>query len=132
MIIKIQPDKAKSESLSKMAMVTLQRLKEIDFEKYPSNTLLDYYCIIHKLMEAIALSDGIKTTGEGAHRELIEYVVKKSDFEKSISDFLQQMRDYRNRISYEGFIIKKNYITLNNNKIVTIINKLNTLIKSLN
>ena len=111
-------------------MVTMQRLKEIDLEKYPSNTLLDYYCIIHKLMEAIALGAGIKTSGEGAHKELINYIVENYGFEENILVFLQQMRDYRNRISYEGFIVNRNYILLNNDKILTIINKLNKIIKT--
>jgi hypothetical protein len=38
--------------------------------------------------------------------------------------FLQQMRDYRNRISYEGFIINKNYVNLNKEFIIRIIKHL--------
>lgn len=72
MITKIRPDKQKAESLRKMAEITLERLKKTDMEEYPSNTLLDYYDIIHKLMEAIALKEGTKIKGEGAHQELIE------------------------------------------------------------
>ena len=43
MITKVKPDKQKSESLKKMAEITLKRLNDTDMEKYPSNTLLDYY-----------------------------------------------------------------------------------------
>lgn len=74
MIIKIKPDKQKTEALKKMAGVTLDRLGKTEIEKYPSNTLLDYYDIIHKLLEAIASKEGIKIKGEGAHQELIDYV----------------------------------------------------------
>ena len=60
MITKIKPDKQKSESLKKMAEVTLDRLGKTEIEKYPSNTLLDYYDIIHKLLEAIASKKELK------------------------------------------------------------------------
>nr|MBI4156174.1 hypothetical protein [Candidatus Woesearchaeota archaeon] len=124
MIIKIRVDKYKSESLRKMAEITLDRLNRTDMEKYPSNTLLDYYDAIHKLMEALALSEGVKIKGEGAHQELIDYVAEKYGFNEKIRSFLQQMRDYRNKISYEGFMINKNYIALNRKLILEVIDKL--------
>ena len=107
-----------------MAKITLQRLNDTDIEKYPTNTLNDYYDIIHKLMESITLSKGIKFKGEGAHKELIDHIAKILELEEQTKQFLQQMRDYRNRISYEGFTIHKNYIKLNKNKILEIIKKL--------
>ena len=121
MIIKIQPDKQRAESLKTMAEITMQRLQEIDVIKYPSNTLTDYYDILHKLMEALALSDGIKFKGEGAHQELIDYIAKEYRFGENMRNFLQQMRDYRNKIAYEGFMLNKNYIILNQTKIKSII-----------
>lgn len=124
MITKIRPDKQKSKSLKKMAEITLERLKETDTKKYPTNTLTDYYDVIHKLMDALGLVSGIKTKGEGAHQELIDYVAKKYNFDEQTRLFLQQMRNYRNRISYEGFMIHKNYINLNQDIIKKIIKKL--------
>jgi len=123
MIIKIQPDKQKSQSLKEMAKITLERLESTDTTKYPSNTLNDYYDIIHKLMEAITMLEGVKTKGEGAHQELIDYVSKRL-FDEGTRTFLQQMRDYRNRISYEGFMVNKNYIEINKKKIEMIIKKM--------
>ena len=113
MITKVKPDKQKSESLRKMAEITLERLENTDMEKYPSNTLSDYYDVVHKLIEAITIRAGIKVKGEGAHQELIDYVAKQNKIDEQMRQFLQQMRDYRNRISYEGFMIHKNYIELN-------------------
>ena len=121
MITKIKPDKQKAESLKTMSQVTLQRLEETDIEKYPSNALKDYYDALHELMEAITLSEGIKFRGDGAHQELIDYISKKYSLGESIRQFLQQLRDYRNRISYEGFTINKNYILSNQDKIKQII-----------
>ena len=43
-----------------MAMITLERLSDTDKNKYPSNTLIDYYETFHKLMEALTTIDGIK------------------------------------------------------------------------
>ncbi len=123
MITKIKPDNQKSAALKKMAEISLERLEKTNMEAYPSNTLLDYYDAIHKLMEALTLRDGIKVRGEGAHQELIDYIAKRHFDEKTIQ-FLQQMRDYRNRISYEGFMIHKNYIKLNKRMIKRIIAKL--------
>ena len=77
MIISIQPDIQKAKSLLLSAKMTLQRLDGTDKEKYPTDTLKDYYDIIHKLMEAITLNEGIKAKGEGAHQELIDYVARK-------------------------------------------------------
>jgi len=127
MIIKTSIDRQKAKALIKMAEITLERLKTTDKEKYPANTLTDYYDAIHKLMEAIALLDGIKTKGEGAHQELIDYVAKKEKLEEQSRQLAQQMREYRNQISYEGFNISKNYIQLNEEKIKELILKLNAI-----
>lgn len=124
MIVKIKPDIQKSESLKNMAEITLDRLNKTDMEKYPSNTLLDYYDVIHKLMDAIAIKNGIKIKGNGAHQELIEYISKHENLDEQTRQFLQQMRDYRNRIFYEGFIVNKNFINLNKEKILKIIKQL--------
>lgn len=124
MIISIKPDWQKSEALKKMAEVTMERLGKTDAEKYPSNTLVDYYDIIHKLMEATTLRDGIKIKGEGAHQELIDFLAKNKVFDEQTKLFLQEMRDLRNRISYEGFMVHVNYVKLNKEKINSIIKHL--------
>ena len=121
MIARVTKDAQKAKSLRSMAMVTLERLKETDREKYPSNTLVDYYDILHKLMDAIAALDGVKAKGEGAHQELIDYVSKAKGLDEQTRLFLQQMRDYRNRIAYEGFAISKNYIVTNKERIESLI-----------
>jgi len=121
MIIKITPDKQKASSLKQTAEITLTRLNTTNMEEYPSNTLIDYYCVLHKLMETITLNKGIKIKGEGAHKELINYVSKEYKLDEGTTQFLQQIRDYRNQIAYEGFQIHKNYIVQNNSKIRRII-----------
>ena len=128
MKINTQPDKQKAKSLKEMAEITLKRLKEIDIEKYPTNTLTDYYDIIRKLMEALTSIEGIKIKGEGAHKELIDYICAKFTLGEITRQFIQELRDHRNRISYEGFMIKPSFIKTNHQKIEQIINKLSDLL----
>ena len=74
MIIKVQTDKQKAKSLREMAVITFERLKETDKEKYPSNTLTDYYDIMRRLMESLTCLGGVKIKGEGAHQLIIDYI----------------------------------------------------------
>ncbi len=127
MMLKIQPDLQKAKALIKMARISLQRLDEINLYKYPTNTLTDCYEIMHKLMEALTLKEGIKIKGEGAHQELINYISKKYNFEEADHHFMQEMRDFRNRTAYEGFMITKEYIQTNLEKIKKIIKILEEL-----
>jgi hypothetical protein len=122
--ITVQPDRQKAEALKHMASVMLERLEKTDKQSYPSNTLVDYYDIVHKLMEAVSLSQGVKLKGEGAHQ-----VVKSQGLGEQTRMFLQKMRDYRNRISYEGFMVHSNYIELNEKMIGEIIKKLLGILK---
>ena len=121
---KIMPDRAKANSLLTMAKTTLERLKETDKNKYPANTLTDYYDALHKIMEAITSAEGTKFRGEGAHQELIDYICRNYKQKESIRIFLQELRDYRNRIAYEGFAVTIEYIKANSEKIEKIISEL--------
>lgn len=130
MKLNVAPDKSKAEALLKMAKITLERLHEFNEEKYPSNTLVDYYDVIHKLCDALSCLEGIKFTGEGAHQQLLDHVCKKN-LDEGKRVFLQDMRDFRNRIQYEGFFVNPNYITSHSKKINTIIKQLATAAKTL-
>ncbi|MFA6023486.1 MAG: hypothetical protein WC781_05345 [Candidatus Pacearchaeota archaeon] len=127
MNIKVKPDNQKAKALIEMAKITLERLNKTEIYSYPTNTLTDYYDVIHKLMEALVLYKGIKFKGEGAHQELIDYICKVHNFGESNRIFLQEIRDFRNRISYEGFMINKNYLELNLRKLKEIIKDLSDL-----
>ena len=128
MKISVKPDKEKAKSLLFMARLTLERLKETDKPKYPSHTLTDYYDIIHNLMESLSLIKGVKIKSEGAHQELIEYTCRTYQVSEESRLFLQNLRNLRNRIVYEGFFIKPNYLEANENHILLLIDKLESLI----
>ncbi len=124
MITKITPDKQKATSLVAMAKITLERLEKTETERYPCNTLLDYYDVIHKLLEALTIKEGVKVKGEGAHQELIEHIAKSHNLSEQTRQFLQQLRDYRNRISYEGFMVNAQFIRTNTSRIRSIVTEL--------
>ena len=124
MLTKITPDLQKANALVAMAKVTLERLKETDRYKYPTNTVTDYYDSIHKLLESFAYRDGVKTRGDGAHQVLIDFICQKYQLGESIRIFLQDLREYRNRISYEGFTLSEHYLREHEKKIEQIILKL--------
>lgn len=75
-------------------------------------------------MEAIAIREGVKTKGEGSHLELIEYTAEQGIIDEHTRQFLQQMREYRNKISYEGFMVNTNYLDLNKGRIQNIIKRI--------
>lgn len=128
MKLKIDPDLEKAKALLAMADVTLKRLHDMDINKYPSNTLNDYYDIIHKILEALVSIEGIKIKGESAHQQLIDYVCKQYKLGDANNQFLQDMREFRNRIQYEGFMVNENYISTNSIIIEKIISDLKAII----
>jgi len=129
MKIKKSPDKEKAKSLLEMAKITLNRLSKMDKKAFPSNTVLDYYNILHNLMEALSSIKGIKIKGKGAHYELIKHIYSEYGLDRSSEEFLQQLRELRNRISYEGFFIDKSFIERNDPRIENIINNLIKLVE---
>lgn len=122
---KISVDKNRALALKKMSGISLERLNAFDKLKYPSNTLDDYYDILHQLMESLSLLNGFKFSGDSAHKELIDWICFYLNFNDQEKYFLQTIRNYRNKISYEGFFVKPNFIKQNDAKILEIIKKLN-------
>ncbi len=129
---KVSVDKNKSISLLDMAKITLERLNSFNKLKYPSNTLNDYYDVLHKLMESYTSLVGLKFIGENAHKELIDFVsnIFFSDEDKV---FLQNLRQFRNQIYYEGFNVNQDYLKRNTDKIENyifiLINKLKEMLE---
>jgi hypothetical protein len=115
-MIQRKKDDGKARLLLEMAKITLERLNQSNKERYPSNTLNDYYDILHKLMESLASLKGIKFSGVNAHKKLIDFVCKNF-FNEPDRIFLQNIRNFRNQISYEGFNIPPEYIQRNEEKI---------------
>ncbi len=125
----VSRDREMAKSLKKMAEKTNSRIKETDKNRYTSQVVKDYYNVIHHLMEAISVSLGKKVKGRGAHAQLISFICEEFELGSGLEQFLQELRKYRNRISYEGFFIEKDYLDRNEEKIEGVIEKLNSILK---
>ena len=122
-----KPNKHKANTLIELADNLLERLETTNKAQYSTSTFLDYYTIIHHLMEAIASLDGIKFFGKGAHFNLIDYVSSK--YKIDCKDFLQEFRDRRNNVIYEGKKVGPQFLR-NEDYIKEIIKQLKTIIKN--
>lgn len=97
-----RPDSARAEALRISAAKTLERLENTERERFPSDTIVDYYGAMHKYLEAYAYERGIRFRGDGAHYELIEFVANEQNLPFTERRFLQELREQRNKIAYEG------------------------------
>jgi len=132
-LIKITPDKNKAASIFKMLDKTLEMIKTIDIDKFPSNVTKEYYNIIRELISVIALLDGYKTYGEGAHKSLIDYVEKnKKEVTSYEISLINELRITRNKIEYDGFFVEKIYIERRLEDILILVEKLKKIIKEKN
>ena len=111
--IQITPDYNKAQSLFTLSNETFRRLTEISLNKYPTNSIIDYYDICHKLLDAIFLLKGFKFKGDGAHFEMISESASFSILSSAQINFFQQLRDTRNRIHYEGLSISEDFLKRN-------------------
>lgn len=129
-LIKITPDKEKAKSMMNMANTRQNMISTVDSSKYTSLVVEGHYEIIKELMSSILIFDGYKTKGEGAHKALIEYIgdTYKAKFEQSEIYFLDELRKIRNKINYNGFFVKTDYLSRNEKRIIQIISTLKEII----
>lgn len=127
-ILKVAPDKEKAKSILKMADLRLEMIKEIKDEKFASPLIEEYYEIIKELATAVMTVDGFKTT---SHIRLIEYIQQNySDFPAHEIYFLDQLRKLRNRIAYDGYFVKEDYLKRHCQDIQNIIKKLKVILEN--
>ncbi len=128
-LIRIKPNIDKARSILKMVETTLKMIKGIDKSKFPSNVIKEYYEIIRELASVILLLDGYKTMGEGAHKRMIDYLKDNyNEFDSHEILLIDDLRIIRNKIAYDGFFVKENYIDRNLKNIHNIIERLKTII----
>jgi len=128
-LLKITPDKEKVLSIIRMVETTLEMIKEMNKNKFPSNVTKEYYEIIRELISIVLLLDGYKSIGDGAHKKQIEYLeTNYKNFNKAEINLIDDLRIIRNKISYDGFFVKEDYLNRKLININEIINKLNETI----
>lgn len=124
-IKKVQRDNEKIKSIQKMCNARLRVINgmEIDDET-ASIAATDYYEVIKELLVALLLQEGIKSDNHECLISFFKYKFPQYDYEVKM---MHQLKNIRNRASYDGVFVKKEYII--NNKlefehIIKIINKL--------
>ena len=129
-LIKVTPNKEKAKSILRMVDKTLEMINELSVEKYPSNIIKEYYDVIRELLSILLLFDGYKTIGEGAHKTLIDYIKKNYKQFSNYEIFLMDdLRITRNKIAYDGFFVRGDYVNRRKEDIIKLINKLKGVIE---
>lgn len=123
----IEIDFDKINSLVKMAKTDLEIISEISLNsKTASKLSKDYYEIIKDLLIALLLCQGIKSSN---HECLISYFKREYDQYEYESKIIHELKDIRNRISYDGYFVDLNYVNKNVVEFKHIIELLEKLIK---
>ena len=127
MMHKIFPDKERAKSILKMA---IDRENTINSVKISYSTIIaeSYYEIIKELSTALLFLNGLKATGENAHKEIIDSLSKFASFDSYEISMLQDLRMRRNKSQYEGKPFDASYLESKKDFILSIIDKLKKIV----
>jgi len=128
MIIKVTPDKEKVKSILNLIEGREKFVSTIQTSEFSTIVAENYYEIIKELIISLLLLDGLKTTGDGAHKEMIEQLSKHNIFSDNEIALLDDLRVKRNKSSYEGKPIDKIYLENKKADLNIVIDKLKNLI----
>jgi len=124
---KVEPDLEKIESIKKICNVRLKIVREIEINKETASIVAtDYYEVIKELLVALLLKNGLKSDN---HECLISFFKNKYPKYEYESKVIHQLKNVRNRVSYDGVFVKKDYIDANKLEFDHIIELLNKLLK---
>jgi len=128
-IKKSSPDNSRAEFLTEEAETSLEglneRIKIIGINNKNANSIIkDCYDIIMELIRAKLFSNGYSSSGNYAHEAEVAYLFELK-FDEKIISFLNELRYYRNSVTYYGKILDKEYAE----KVYDFLNK---IIKRLN
>ena len=125
-IKKVEPDKDKIKSIQKMSSIRLRVTKSIKLDEETASIIAtDYYEIIKELLIALLLKNGLKSSNHECLLSFFKHTFPQYRYEASI---VHQLKDVRNRVSYDGIFVKKDYISNNQLEFEHIIELLNGLI----
>jgi len=127
MIINVTPDKEKARSMLNLAAKREEFASSINSSQFPTMAAENYYEIVKELSSAILLAEGIKTTGENAHKETISEMSRHGMADSEIS-IMDDLRMKRNKSSYEGKEIDISYLKNRKGELLAIISKLKSIL----
>ena len=130
-ITRISKNKSRAKALfeeSERKNKTLKLIIEkIGLTNDNANDIVEHgYDIIMNVLRAKLYLDGFKASGEGAHEAEVSYL-KELGFSDTDTDFLNNLRYYRNGIKYYGKRFEQNYADDVLNFLERIIPKLNKI-----
>lgn len=131
MIIKILSDKERARSLLNGISQDEELVLTLDKRKFTAIITKTYYEIARQLASAVMYIDGFKAIGEYAHKEIIFYLRKYPEkFSEGDLFLFDDLRDKRNKQSYEGKPIELVYLENNEVKLRELIDKLKKFVES--
>lgn len=110
---KISPDKSRAKFLISESGNSLEGLKErvekIGINNKNANSIIkDCYDIIMELIRAKLLLEGYTSSGQYSHEAEVSYLMEL-DFSDNEVAFLNELRYFRNSVTYYGKILDKLY-----------------------
>ncbi|MFA5020288.1 MAG: hypothetical protein WC533_04270 [Candidatus Pacearchaeota archaeon] len=130
MIIKAEKDINRVKSMVSLVLNREEFVSSIDINKFPTIALENYYEIVRELGSALILTEGFKPAGENAHKDLIDFLVKKKFILESEAYVFNSLRIRRNKSYYEGKTTEENYLADKLGDISSLIKKLKYSIKT--
>jgi len=111
MILKVEIDSEKAKSMYGMTRDREKFIKTLEVNDNSATIITEnYYEIIKELGTIILLFEGLKASGDYAHKEIIDYLQKINILNGNETDLVQDLRIKRNYSSYEGKKISKEYL----------------------
>jgi len=127
-IIKIDKDSEKIKSIIRMCNIRLKIVKQIKIDQETASVIAsDYYEVIKELLTALLLKNGLKSDN---HECLISFFKQNFPEYEYETKIIHQLKDVRNRVSYDGVFVKKEYIETNKLEFQHIIDLLKKLLEN--
>ncbi|PIN79445.1 hypothetical protein COV16_04135 [Candidatus Woesearchaeota archaeon CG10_big_fil_rev_8_21_14_0_10_34_8] len=123
----VEPDHDKIKSIQKMCRIRLRVTKDIELDEETASIIAtDYYEIIKELLTALLLKHGLKSNN---HECLISFFKENYTKYEYETQTMHSLKNVRNRVSYDGIFVKKEYIDSNKLEFEHCIELLNKLVK---
>lgn len=126
-IERVECDIDKINAILKMSKVRLHFFQKQEADEETATLITEgYYDVIKELLIALLLKDGLKSKN---HECLISYFKKKYPQHEYETQCIAELKTIRNRITYDGDFIKKEYLEKNRLEFEHIISLILSLIE---
>jgi len=106
-----QVDKEKIESIKRMCSIRQKIIPQIRIDDDTASVIAtDYYEIIKELLIALMLKNKMKSDNHECLIAFFKHKFPKYEYE---ANAIYQLKEVRNRVSYDGVFVKKEYVLMN-------------------